>query len=437
MSEPVYDVWLSLHTGPGNRLSRDLCEIFGGAAGVHAASDDEIRLACGTGGGAAALADRDLGRAAEILLYCERAGVRVLTEGSPDYPAPLGMIQDPPRLLYVRGSLPDPASSPYAGVVGTRRMSVYGMETAFAISYGLAAAGCTVVSGLARGIDGAAAAAALEAGGTTVAVIGTGIDTAYPPEHAALMEAVAARGAVVSEYPPGSGPEPSHFPARNRIISWLSRAVLVVEAGYSSVAWITARLALEQGRRLFAVPGRVGDPGSYGTNRLLRSGASVAIGAEDLLEAFEEESPGCVDRGAFAAAAAGLPDAARALARYGVLVPGPSESDGAGERLRKGGRLYCDPPGSAPGGPAFEKAGEKAGDPSGEASGGAGEARERRLPPEGRMRDFWSLIPDGGRVSADFFPVRGYSGSDAMNLLSMLEISGFVAGVPGGMYEKI
>jgi DNA processing protein len=184
----------------------------------------------------------------------------------------------------VRGALP---SEPGVAVVGTRRATRYGLELARQMGGAIARAGWTVVSGLARGVDGAAHRGTLEAGGKGVAVLGSGIDVWYPPEHARLGEQlVTAGGAVISEYPPGSRPDAWRFPRRNRIISGLARAVVVVEAADKGGALITARLAAEQGREVFAVPGDVNRRTSVGTNLLIRDGAVPVLGADDLIEAL-------------------------------------------------------------------------------------------------------------------------------------------------------
>jgi DNA processing protein len=168
-------------------------------------------------------------------------------------------------------------------VVGSRRMSAYGRQVASELGGGLARAGESVVSGLARGVDGAAQQAALKAGGHTAGVLGCGLDVAYPPEHATLMQEVAERGAIISEYPLGAQPLAAHFPARNRIISGLCRAVVVVEAGIKSGSLITARHALDQGREVLAVPGPVTSASSQGCHQLLKQGARVYTSLEDLL----------------------------------------------------------------------------------------------------------------------------------------------------------
>lgn len=209
-------------------------------------------------------------------------GVRILPFTDPSYPRRLREIHDFPPLLYVRGELR--ADETCVAVVGSRAAGVYGHYTAERISRELALRGVTVVSGLARGIDTAAHRGALAGKGRTIAVLGCGLDVTYPPENGALLQEIARRGAAITEYAFGTPPNAPHFPARNRIISGLSLGVTVVEATEKSGSLITARLALEQGRDVFAVPGSIDAAGSRGTNRLIKEGAKLIESVEDILE---------------------------------------------------------------------------------------------------------------------------------------------------------
>ena len=213
-------------------------------------------------------------------------GARVLTWDSPEYPPLLQAIPDAPPLLYAKGELRQADRQWAVAIVGTRRATAYGRQAAEMLAGDLARSGVTIVSGLARGIDAAAHWAALKAGGRTLGVMACGIDQVYPAEHARLAAQIAERGALLTETPVGSPPEASNFPARNRIISGLALAVIVVEAGEHSGALITADRALEQGRDVFAVPGGIFSRTSAGTNRLILEGATLARSAEDVLEAL-------------------------------------------------------------------------------------------------------------------------------------------------------
>lgn len=215
--------------------------------------------------------------------YIQANNITVLTWLDETYPRLLLEIDHPPPVLYLRGDF-RPEDDPAVSIVGTRRMTEYGKQVATELSQTLAQNGITIVSGLARGIDAAAHRTALECQGRTLAVFGCGIDIVYPPEHRKLAEEISASGALISDYPPGTRPEASNFPARNRIISGVSRAVVVIEAGSRSGALITANFAAEQGRDVFAVPGYIYSPASKGTNNLIQQGAIPMLDPQDVLE---------------------------------------------------------------------------------------------------------------------------------------------------------
>jgi DNA processing protein len=209
--------------------------------------------------------------------------VRVITLDDAGYPDHLREIADPPPVLYVKGELLS-ADRWAVAVVGTRRVTAYGRQVVERLVPEMARAGVTIVSGLARGTDALAHRVALEAGGRTLAVLGSGLDRIYPTEHAGLAREIVGRGALLSEFPLGTPPDALNFPRRNRIISGLAMGTLVVEAGETSGALITADLALEQGRDVFAVPGSILSPASEGPNRLIKEGAKPVTCAQDILE---------------------------------------------------------------------------------------------------------------------------------------------------------
>jgi DNA processing protein len=214
----------------------------------------------------------------------ESSGVSVVTWGSPEYPELLREIPAAPPLVFLRGQL-EPIDRWAVAVVGTRRLTAYGRQVTHDLVAGLVSNGITIISGLARGIDAVAHRTAIEGGGRTIAVMASGIDKIYPPEHRDLArEIVAGHGALVTDYPFGAEPESNHFPARNRLISGLSLGVIVIEAGERSGALITARFALEQNREVFAVPGNIHSPVSVGTNRLIQQGGKLVMRVEDVLE---------------------------------------------------------------------------------------------------------------------------------------------------------
>jgi DNA processing protein len=225
---------------------------------------------------------RDMVDVPEQIRLMEQCGARPVTLNDPDYPLALAEIYDPPLVLFVRGRLPDP-TSPAIAVVGTRKPTPYGEKMADALSMDLAQRGCTIVSGMAAGVDTKAHYGALKAGGSTVAVLGCGADVVYPKKNGGLMDEIIEKGCVISRFSMGAPPSALHFPIRNRMISGLSQGTLVVQAPAKSGALITANIALEQGREVFAVPGHVGDVNSQGPHDLIRHGAKLVEKADDVI----------------------------------------------------------------------------------------------------------------------------------------------------------
>ena len=292
MSALKYWLWLTELPGLTNQTRLALLRHFPTPEDVYYADPEEVLLTEGiTREQAKLLEDKDCSNADRILADCQRLDADILTIQDAGYPNRLRNIYDPPCLLYVRGRLPAFDDEASIAVVGTRDCTPYGISSAEKLGYGLAAGGAVVVSGLARGVDSAALRGALRAGGTVTAVLGNGLDVVYPPENRYLYEDVAAAGALVSEYPPGTSPEARHFPVRNRIMSGLCLGTLVVEAPARSGALITAGTALEQGRDVFAVPGPIDAPASVGCNRLIRDGAGLVSDAWDILGEYEPRFP--------------------------------------------------------------------------------------------------------------------------------------------------
>lgn len=225
-------------------------------------------------------------RVDDELKEIERLGIKVVAFDSPEYPKLLKGIHDAPAALYVKGNTYD-HKKPTVAIVGTRRPTHYGLRMAETLARDLASFGVTIISGMARGCDAAAHKGALSSGGFTVAVLGTGIDIAYPKDNGKLYGEIAEKGLLVSEYPIGTPPVPQNFPRRNRIISGLSEAVLVIEAPLRSGSLMTARLTLEYGREVLAVPGQATSNKSTGTNRLIKDGAALIENAEDVMNALQ------------------------------------------------------------------------------------------------------------------------------------------------------
>lgn len=292
MAALKYWVWLTTLPGLGQRTKLQLLEHFASPEEIYFAPEEELLLAEGvTKTQCALLADKSLDRAEKVLEDCAKDGQFLLTMDDAAYPARLRNIYDPPLLLYGKGSLPLFDEEVAVTVVGTRSCTPYGVKAASELGYELAKQGALLVSGMAKGIDGEALRGALRAGGFTAAVLGGGADVVYPAANRRLYEDIAATGVILSEYPPGTEPRGEHFPVRNRLLSALSVATLVVEAPERSGALITAATALEQGREVFAVPGPFDAPMSRGCNGLIREGAGLVCEAWDVLSFYESRYP--------------------------------------------------------------------------------------------------------------------------------------------------
>jgi DNA processing protein len=357
--------------------------------------------------------------AERIVAWCHRNGVRILTLDNEAYPSPLREIDEPPAVLYCRGRLPLLDGRLAVGVVGTRRADAYGERVTYKLSFEMAAAGAVIVSGMAAGLDAIAAAAAINAGSETIAVLGCGIDLVYPSQHTRLAAEIAEHGAIITEYAPGTKPNGWNFPMRNRIISALSSAVLVVEAGESSGALITARYALLQGKALFAVPGDITSPRSAGTNRLLAEGAIAALDASEMLEHFRflyrdairiERLPEAMQYSAI------TPEALR---RFGLRpIDDATEKEILPERRERGTRR--------------KKKKEAAEQP-------VPATAEKPLPDTSaltpRQKELYDMLGDGS-FSVDMLTARGVPVSEAASTLTVFEIYGLVRSLPGGVFSK-
>lgn len=282
-----YWIGINLVKGIGAVRFRALLDFFGDARTAWEGSPNDLRAA----GLSPRIIERFIAARQQVDLEAiwqktVDKNIRVMTWDDANYPARLREIAQPPPVLYLRGDIVE-ADAWAVAVVGTRRVSAYGRQVAEEIARFLAQNGVTVVSGLARGIDGIAHQAALNAGGRTLAVLGSGVDRIYPPEHRNLAESISRSGAVLSDYPLDTPPEASNFPPRNRIISGLSMASIIIEAGATSGALITANFAAEQGREVFAVPGNIFAPQSKGPNKLIQNGAHVLLNPRDILEVLD------------------------------------------------------------------------------------------------------------------------------------------------------
>ena len=290
-------IWLAHRPGVGDRLKVRLLQHFRDPEDIYFADGESYRHVEGmTAEAAESLQEKTLAAAEAVLQACRRENLHILTYQDAAYPSKLKNIADPPILLYYKGQLPDFDALPVIGVVGTRKASAYGMQTAKRMGYQIGKCGGIVVSGMAYGIDGMAMSGALTAGEVTVGVLGCGADLVYPLSNRGLFRDVEAYGCILSEFAPGTQPAKWTFPKRNRIISGLSNGVLVVEAPEGSGALITANHALEQGRDVFVVPGNIDQPGFVGSHRLLRDGATLVSSGWDILSEYVSLYPDQIRR---------------------------------------------------------------------------------------------------------------------------------------------
>ncbi len=441
MKRSLYWIWLSLRLGAGNSRFVSLLERFGSPEAIFDAEPDEL-LALRDDFGektVSALLQKNLDEAYQIETYCASHRIRILTFGSEDYPKLLTNLKNPPIILYARGNTKALAKKVSVAVVGTRSLTEYGRKTAYKIGYELARAGVAVVSGLALGIDSVAACGALDAKGFTVAVLGSGLDSIYPAAHKKLAGEIAAKGLLLSEYPPLVGPTRGSFPMRNRIISGLALGTTVIEADETSGSLITARDAILQGRDVFAVPGNVDAKNALGTNALIKDGATAVTSAADILENYRYLYRGMIDVTELGRAAMRSTLLPGALAAHGVeegegqsaaqekdaplsrLLHSRKKVDGETVKAVSGEQVH----------PVYDKS-EVPTEPAPRAK--ADESVEALASLDEPSRRVLDIMPIGTPVSVDYICENGVDTSEVMIALTMLEVSGLVQSYPGGLY---
>lgn len=433
----LYWIWLAEKCGIASKEFGRLAERYESPFDLYRLTEEEIDQLEGISRGLKArLGEKSLESSYAILRYCRQNDVTVVGYHDERYPARLRSIENPPVLLYVLGKIPQWNSRLCIGMVGTRRMSEYGQQTAYKISYELSAANALIVSGMALGVDGVAACGALAAGGDTVAVLGCGISVVYPKEHAKLKKEILKRGAVVTEYPPAERPVGANFPKRNRIISGICQGVLVIEGAVGSGALITAKWAVEQGRELFALPGKVNDENSEGPNELIRRGAQVALSADDLLCHYDFLYHDVVNYKGLAQAKRQKLSEEVALKKYGVsalyrrknrrqeTIPADEEPSGEKQSPKK------ESGGSVSKNEAPSKQEEGIGQPKSDDSA----AVMAGLDPV-TCRIF-AQMPCDRAVSPDQLALPDVAMGELMTSLTLLEISGLIGSLPGGLYIR-
>ena len=405
---------LSLALGPASSHLRPLLAALGSPTAVLQSDEATLTAADKTlrPGALTVLthAARLYEEADRILEECKEKQVRVICPGDEEFSPALSDMAKPPAVLFLSGQ-PLSRAMPAMGIVGTRAPDAYGIRQTYKLSFVLAASGMPVVSGLARGIDGMAAVGALEAGGTTVGVLGCGIDVVYPRRHETLYAAVAEKGTLVSEYLPGTPPNAWQFPERNRLIAALSDGLAVMEAGAHSGALITARHAQATDKPVFALPGDADAARSAGCNRLLRHGARVLLDPRDVLAHFWRELPGLPYQ--HVEPPTGPDDAV--FERYGLVPLSDRVAPAALEKPRNGAE-------KAPEGPTEEE-------PDADSAAALLAAFSQA------ERAFYRALPDGP-FTIDVLVAAGMPVAEAFAGVTELELEGLLTAGPGGSYVK-
>ena len=435
--DALFWIWLSEVLRPKSRDFRRLISVYENPYNLFHADDSEIeRISDVTPRTKEALLQKDLSKASRILDDCERLGIDILTFDDAEYPNALKELNEPPILLYYRGSLPDFNKQLCVGMVGTRRMSAYGMQTAYKIAYELASVNALVVSGMAAGIDGVCAAAALAAKGKTVAVLGCGIDVVYPKHHRKLMELICQNGVVLSEYPPTTKPNYYHFPVRNRIISGISQGTVVVEASIGSGSLITAKDAITQGRDVFALPANVDSNGAEGTNRLLRDGARLVLDTTDILKPYSYIYANTLRTEELPKAKQSSRADLRYLDRIGVieLTQKKSAEPIPSEKQTVIAAAETETPAANPKRSSRSSKKEVKEEPEQLTIHTTPDTVLSSLSPV--QLAILQAIPDDRSVTADSLNALGYPYGDVIAALTMLEIMGLIQKLPGALYTK-
>ncbi len=434
----LYWIWLSEKCGVASKEFGRLATRYENPFDLYRLETDEIEHLEGIGNALKArLCEKSLEDAYGVLRYCKQNDVEIVSYGDARYPSRLKTIEDPPVLLYVKGKLPDLNARLCVGMVGTRKMSEYGRQSAYKISYELAAAHAVVVSGMALGVDGVAACGALSAGGSTVAVLGCGISVVYPKEHKKLWREIVRKGAVVTEYSPMERPNGYNFPKRNRIISGLCQGVLVVEGAEGSGAMITAKSAILQGRELFALPGKINESNSEGPNLLIQNGAHVALSAEDILRHYDFLYHDMIDyRSLRQATRRGLDDES-ALKKYGVAS---LYSKGRSLKQVKNEERLETAPSTENKQPTDPKRIETPKPTKQQTAEPSEQTQQRSTDAVAELDELsqrvYAAMPEGRAVSPDALLLEGADIGEIITSLTLLELSGLVRSQVGGLYLK-
>lgn len=392
-SDVLYSIWLSLRYPAGDETPGKLLAKLRRAADIYKA-DKELLYSLGfSSKQIRPLSAKSLEQAERTAEICARNNIAVIPYHDPNYPVQLIQTGSPPAVLYCKGTLPAFDDNLFISAVGTRNMSDSGKRNAHRLCFDLASAGAVVVSGMARGIDSVCHCGALDGGGKTVAILGSGCDVIYPPENSYLYGSIVDNGAVISEFPPGEEPKAENFPVRNRLIAALGACTVIIEAGIGSGALITADRASAMGRPLYAVPGQISTPSSKGSNLLLKQGAKLCVSAEDILQEYEMQFPDKIR----------IENVAKNKYYIGDYSERTAEEDA----------------------PEFSA---KISDPA----DGMKISRASEL--SGEDRKIYEALLKKGACSPEDLAFAGVDMSGAVYRLTLLEIGGYVTALPGGKY---
>lgn len=433
-------IWLSQMCGQGSADALTLVEKFDSIDAIYAA-DFEAYSDIGISERLCEdLCDKSLDRAASVISYCQTSGVHILCYDDAEYPVSLRTLKDSPVVLYYVGELPDFNRDLCIAVVGTRKMSEYGMRAAYKIAYEIASSGAVVISGMALGIDGVASAAAIAAAGRTVAVLGCGIDVVYPRSHSRLKELIAHHGAVITEYPPSTEPKGSNFPVRNRIISGLSQGTVIIDADIGSGAMITAKNAILQGRDIYAVPSNIDSENSSGTNSLIRDGAQAVLCGNDVINNYAFVYRDRLNVQKMRAAERRSEFDSRVLSDMGVGTGALRVRTSNVERLvkdrtvvgemKKAASIAKSPHGYAEKAARTESISMSAVSRKGDESSAALASLSEK------QRKIFDEMPLDRAVTVDYLTKTGYKLGEVISALTVLEIKGLVSSLPGALYVR-
>lgn len=444
-SDQVYWIWLSLKLNNQNSVFQKLLDLFENSPyEIYKADENELNKAEHLSPfQKKVLLDKNLDEAISIFNYCKRNNVGIMTYGESIYPESLKSMKKPPILLYYMGHIPNLNNRVCVSVVGTRKMTEYGMRSCYKISYELASAGAVIVSGMALGIDSVAHAGAIGARGTTIAVLGCGIDVIYPKQHRKLRKYICEHGAVITAYHPSTPGYKNNFPERNAIISALSEGTLVVEAPKNSGALITAEHAAEQSRTVYALPGSIEEPTSEGPNYLIKNGSVAVTCARDILQYYFENHSRLVDSVKLRQGELSSDFDNGILAEVGISVTcygkGPKEPPTSllkklNEQLNNNAEQNSDYYAV----PKIKKIGESNA-PQKEENIPIEPARIDEIALEGLSEDqrkIFNELPCDKPTSVDVLAKGGYNIGMLMATLTILEIKGLITSLPGGMYIR-